>query len=192
MLINIDFNRTLSLFSHYSDRSLAELQQKFSMDDAFCLHEKGLLSDKDFALHINQSLKINLSFEEFLESWCALLIDIKPQIIDLLHSLKMNNHRLAMLSNTNHAHTLYWKKAFSELLPFFDKIFLSHEMGMRKPDAEIYLKVLEVMQHPKENALFFDDNKNNIDAAWHIGLPSLHIERHEQLTKYFKAKGLLP
>lgn len=188
VLIDIDFNRALGVFSHLSATPLAVLQNNFKMDEPFFQHEKGLISDEVFAEALNKQLGIHLNYEQFLTGWQALLIQIRPDILKLLADLKSQEHTIVMLSNTNNAHTCYWKSAFKDLLPFFDKIFLSHEINMRKPDIEIYQYVLDTMQVNATDAVFFDDNEHNINSARTLGIEAVLIDQHATLINYFKDK----
>lgn len=47
----------------------------------------------------------------------------------------------------------------------FDYVFLSFEMGLRKPNDDIYLKVQEELKVDPENILLIDDTKENIETA---------------------------
>jgi HAD superfamily hydrolase (TIGR01509 family) len=58
-------------------------------------------------------------------------------------------------------------------------------MKMRKPDSEIYLRVLQEQQLKPEQTLFIDDNQGNIDGAANLGIQTLHLKDPEQLIPFF-------
>ena len=92
------------------------------------------------------------------------------------------HRRLFLLSNTNAIH----KQAFSETLSqqlqsvsfagFFEKCYYSHEMGMRKPDVEIFQKVMDDNGLSPANTLFIDDSIANIEGAKRVGLQVYHLQ----------------
>jgi putative hydrolase of the HAD superfamily len=52
----------------------------------------------------------------------------------------------------------------------FDVFYLSYEIGLRKPDAEIFEFVLEQNNLIAEETFFVDDVKENTDAAASLGI----------------------
>ena len=80
---------------------------------------------------------------------------------------------IGCLSNTNALHAER-HSAEEAVYDLFDHCFLSHEMGLVKPDREIYDHVLGALGCPPANVLFLDDNQINVDGARRAGL---HAER---------------
>lgn len=71
VVVDIDFNRALGVWSDYSRIPLANLQSKFSFNEAFHLHECGRISDEDFARRLCYDLDMALSYEQFVAGWQA-------------------------------------------------------------------------------------------------------------------------
>lgn len=59
-----------------------------------------------------------------------------------------------MLSNTNRLHTTFWPDEYPEIHAAADKVYLSREMGMRKPEARIYQAVLQEEGFTAADAVF--------------------------------------
>ena len=57
----------------------------------------------------------------------------------------------------------------------FEKIYVSSEIGMRKPDAHAYRWVVDDMRTVPERVLFLDDNAENITGAQDVGLKTVHV-----------------
>src|SRR5690606_36806510 len=75
-----------------------------------------------------------------------------------------------LLSKTNELHMRHVSEQmgperFQRFKNAFDVFYLSHEMGMRKPDREIFEFVLERNQLKAEETFFVDDLAENTDAA---------------------------
>jgi putative hydrolase of the HAD superfamily len=70
-------------------------------------------------------------------------------------------------------------------ISLFDRVFLSYEMGLKKPDKRIYEKVVEEIGAKPEQCLFFDDLEENLNAAKEVGLKTHHISHPKALMDYF-------
>lgn len=66
VIVDIDFNRVLGTWSDLTRIPLATLQQHFTMGEAFHQHERGEISDEDFAAAMCHEMNMSLSYEQFL------------------------------------------------------------------------------------------------------------------------------
>ena len=57
----------------------------------------------------------------------------------------------------------------------FDRVFVSSEMGLRKPEPEAFLAIAKATEIPLASTLFFDDSIQNVEAARATGLPAVHV-----------------
>jgi putative hydrolase of the HAD superfamily len=81
--------------------------------------------------------------------------------------------------------------AFSEIIDrdygirrfeaLFEKTYYSCDIGMRKPDAEIFWHVLRENRLECNETLFIDDSPQHIEGARAIGLAAFHLDRGLQL-----------
>ncbi|TGH76248.1 HAD-IA family hydrolase, partial [Escherichia coli] len=77
---------------------------------------------------------------------------------------------VVVLSNTNRLHTTFWPEQYPEIRAAADHIYLSQEMGMRKPESRIYQQVLAEEGFSADDTVFFDDNAENIAGAERVGI----------------------
>lgn len=185
VIVDIDFNRVMGVWSDYSRVPLANLQKSFTMGEAFHSHERGQISDEEFAAALCHDMDMALSFEQFSAGWQAIFVALRPEVISVMQQLRDKGHRVVVLSNTNRLHTEYWPEQYPQVAAAADKIYLSQEMGMRKPDAEIYQKLLESEGFCAEQAVFFDDNADNIKGAQALGITSILVTGKETVPDYF-------
>ena len=176
VIVDIDFNRVLGAWSDFSRVPLATLKQNFAMGETFHQHERGEISDEEFAEHFCQDMGLSLSYEQFSHGWQAVFVAIRPEVIDIMHKLREQGHRVVVLSNTNRLHTTFWPEEYPEVKAAADKIYLSQEMGMRKPEARIYQAVLQAEGFTAADAVFFDDNADNIEGANQLGITSILVK----------------
>lgn len=185
VIVDIDFNRVLGAWSDFSRVPLATLKQNFTMGEAFRQHERGEISDEAFAQAICHELELPLSYEQFSHGWQAVFVGLRPEVIDIMHKLREQGHRVVVLSNTNRLHTTFWPDEYPEIRAAADKIYLSQEMGMRKPEARIYQELLRTEGFTAADAVFFDDNADNIEGANQLGITSILVTGKETIPNYF-------
>jgi glucose-1-phosphatase len=64
----------------------------------------------------------------------------------------------------------FWAPRYAELLKSFRKVFVSSEMGLRKPEAAAFAAIAREIGVPVERIMFFDDTHANLEAALGIGM----------------------
>ena len=185
VIVDIDFNRVLGAWSDFSRVPLATLKQNFAMGEAFHQHERGEISDEAFAEAMCHEMDLPLSYEQFSHGWQAVFVAIRPDVVDIMHKLREQGHRVVVLSNTNRLHTTFWPDEYPEIRAAADKIYLSQEMGMRKPEARIYQELLRTEGFTAADAVFFDDNADNIEGANQLGITSILVTGKETIPNYF-------
>jgi HAD superfamily hydrolase (TIGR01509 family) len=134
--------------------------------------ERGHCDADEFARGMVETWSMSTSPEVFLEAFVAWPRGLMPGARELARAAR-SRVTIGCLSNTNalHAERHASEEAVYEL---FDHRFLSHEIGLVKPDREIYEHVLAELGCPASKVLFLDDNQINVDGARAEGL---HAER---------------
>lgn len=135
--------------------------------------EKGNISKDEFLGGFQKQLP-NASINEILEAWNAILTDFPLYRLEFLQMLS-KKYRLFLLSNTDSIHINTFEQRvgtsfYSDFYQCFEKVYFSFEMGMRKPDSEIYLTLLNKHELQPKRTLFIDDKKENTDAAQALGI----------------------
>ena len=185
VIVDIDFNRVLGAWSDLTRIPLATLKQHFTMGEAFHQHERGEITDEAFAEALCHDMALPLSYEQFSHGWQAVFVSLRPEVIAIMQKLREQGHRVVVLSNTNRLHTTFWPDEYPQVRAAADRIYLSQEMGMRKPEARIYQRVLESEGFSAADAVFFDDNADNIEGANQLGITSVLVTGRETLPDYF-------
>ncbi|MGM3173839.1 glucose-1-phosphatase [Dickeya lacustris] len=188
VIIDVDFNRVLGVWSNLSGTPLATLRERFVMGHTFEQHERGEISDEEFASRLCHEMGISLSFEQFSAGWQAIFHGIRKDVIDIMHRLRQEGHRVVILSNTNRLHCLHWPELYPDVIPAADKLYLSQEMGCRKPEAAIYQQVLQAEGVIASEACFFDDNPANIDAAQALGIQAVLVSDKQVVPDFFASQ----
>jgi glucose-1-phosphatase len=156
--------------------------------------EKGQITREDFLLGFQKQLP-NASFEEILDAWNAVLLDFPLDRLEFLQKLSQS-YRLFLLSNTDSIHIETFETEngvsfYSDFYQCFEKVYFSFEMGMRKPDSEIYSFIINQHDLSPKHTLFVDDKKENTDAALALGLHVWNLQvGQEDVVDLFSKKEL--
>ncbi|WP_438288377.1 glucose-1-phosphatase [Edwardsiella tarda] len=185
VIVDIDFQRVLGVWSRYSGAPLATLSKRFTMGETFRQHERGEIDDETFARRLCAEMGISLSFAQFELGWQAIFVALRPEVIAIMQRLRTQGERVVVLSNTNRLHTHFWPKHYPQVAAACDRMYLSQDLGMRKPEAEIYRYVLEQERATAAQTVFFDDNHDNIAAAQALGIRAIQVDDRQVIPAYF-------
>ena len=121
---------------------------------------------------IAKDFNLNKTFEDFVNLYKRIFdkIDYYKDVAEFEVSLK-SECSIGILSNL----TIFDKERLDKQvnLANYDYVFLSFEMGMKKPDIDIYKEVQSKLQFKPEDILFIDDRKDNVETASMIGWKTL-------------------
>ncbi len=190
VIIDLDEAATTRAFADLSGIPIEVLLSSFQQEVFFQDFEKGLIDANAFRIHIKKAIKKELEDEAIDTAWNAMLGAIKPARIELLDKLK-SAYQVMILSNTNAIHEAAFHKILKAVsgkdhLQFFvHKVYFSHEMGMRKPDAEIYQKVLKNHALNPAETLFLDDKLANLEGAQQCGIQTQQVLYPDQILEIF-------
>lgn len=165
----------------YQDLSEAELKRIGErMYPLNCAIETGKISDHQFLTGLEEILP-GRKAEELRSRWNAMLLDFPEHRLEYLeHLSSTNDYRLFLLSNTNALHIEHVRDAmgdtrYKRFQNCFEAFYLSHEIGLRKPDAEVFEFVLENHGLKPEQTLFIDDTPENTEAAAALGIQTWNL-----------------
>lgn len=131
------------------------------------------------------------SQDEILAAWNRMLQPYDFRRFELIDRLK-SDYRIFLLSNTNEEHHIYFEEVFARENPegrsfesYFEQIFYSDLMHLRKPDPEIYRQTIIQAGIDPSRTLFIDDNAANIASAREVGLQTYLLLKPETVLDLF-------
>ena len=186
VIVDLDLPKCIQKFKDLGLENIEQYLSNFGQKDFFMQFEKGQIGIPAFRNEIRKLAGIELTDAQIDEAWCSFLTQIPVEKLHLLSELK-KKYRLLMLSNTNPLHiqtavAAEFSKTGKTMQDFFDKCYLSYEMGMVKPDVEIFEALLADAQVKAEECLFLDDGKKNIDTAAALGIQTYWVKPNENLN----------
>ena len=188
VILNINYQNTIDEFTKLGVNNAATFYSKKVQTNLFNQIETGMISSNEFLKALQKETK-NANINQVEKAWNAMLLDLPEERIQLIEKLK-NNYSIYLLSNTNAIHIDAFKKqlgnrkwlAFCKL---FDKMYLSHELGLRKPDVKIFEYILNEQKLKAEEVFFIDDSPQHIASAKKIGIHCHHLLDDENIITLF-------
>jgi FMN phosphatase YigB (HAD superfamily) len=180
VLLDIDFSLTHQAFEQAGVPGFDKLYGQHAATPFFIDFEKGKIPVPQFFDHIRDICNCPLSNDTIVHCWNALLKNgFETPRIDWLKKLA-ERYRVFLFSNTNIIHYNWFSADFKQLTggnfnDCFIKAYYSHEMGLRKPDAESFQYILDEQKLDVGETLFIDDTIKNIEAAGKLGLHTIHL-----------------
>lgn len=149
----------------------------------------GKLSREEYGERFVKDWNLDLAPEDFLREFQSWSRRILPGAVDLLAALRPR-FRLAALSNSNELH---WERNSNVLgvTGLFEVAISSHQVGMCKPDPEIYRFALDRLDVSPEVVMFFDDAPANVDAAAALGMRAFQVDGVEAVRSRLVQEQLL-
>jgi putative hydrolase of the HAD superfamily len=139
-------------------------------------YEMGLFSEGSWMHRLQRTVPHIVTERQILDTWNSMLVNLPKERLDFILNLR-NHYKVYLLSNTNTTHIQYMHRVELPSIgvadfehKYFERVFYSHEINMRKPNRNIYEYVLNQTNMVAAESLFIDDNADNIAAARHTGL----------------------
>ena len=144
-------------------------------NELFHAFERGEMDNATFRNALREALDANCTDADLDQAWNALLLGPIPGRIEWVRKLS-ERYRVILLSNTNVIHAEVWGPECTEMFQAMEKTWFSFDLGLRKPDLEIYRSVLSAMGMEPSKSLFLDDSEANLQGAEAIGMPGILID----------------
>jgi len=188
VILNINYENTIDEFTKLGVKNAETFYSKKVQTELFNKIETGKISNNEFLKALQKETK-NAKIKQVKIAWNAMLLDLPKERLQLIKKLK-NNHTIYLLSNTNSIHINAFKeelgnKKWLEFCELFDKMYLSHELGLRKPDAKIFEYILNEQKLKAEDVFFIDDSPQHIASAKKLGINCHHLLDNEDITFLF-------
>ncbi|MFO8067318.1 MAG: HAD family phosphatase [Bacteroidales bacterium] len=181
VILNVDYHKSINKFKSLGIADFEKLFTQAKQNKLFDLLDTGEISPEGFRDKIREYGNTNLTDNQIDEAWNAMLLDLPKERIELLQKVK-KKYRTFLLSNTNAIHypeyMRYMKSEFGveNLSELFEKEYLSHEIGMRKPNTETFTHITREQGLNPQETLFIDDTKQHVEGARKAGLNAYWLD----------------
>ena len=183
-----NYQNTIDSFSKLGVKNASTFYSKKVQTNLFNQIETGDITVEKFLTELQKETN-NASINQVSEAWNAMLLDLPENRLELIQSLK-KEYSIYLLSNTNTIHLDAFKKKLGKVkwikfYNLFDKMYLSHEMGLRKPNAAIFEYILKEQNLKAQEVFFIDDSPEHIEGANKLGIKTHHLKNGEEIATLF-------
>jgi HAD superfamily hydrolase (TIGR01509 family) len=186
VVLKVDHMIACKKFSRFSDLSKEDIFKKIigsSLEDSL---ERGLISPESFYESISKKIGVDISFDDFSNIYND-VFSTNDGMSEIIFELK-DKVKIMLLSNTNELHFSWVDKKFSVLKNFNQRV-LSYKIGARKPEKEIFLHALDVLDLMPKETVYVDDLEEFVKASGKLGMNSILFKSpsafRSELLKYF-------
>jgi putative hydrolase of the HAD superfamily len=196
VIINLDQSLTIHEFNKISVFPFEEVYTQAAQTELFNEFDKGTISDFDFFSELRKQIRYEGPEVDLLYAWNAMLLDVPEKRLDLLVSMKQN-YNTFLLSNTCEPHIAHFEKELyihhgvKNFNDYFDSVYYSCRMGMRKPNKEIFEFVLKENELNPEETVFIDDSIQHVKGAGECGIKAYLLPKNMEVGDLLKELNLL-
>ncbi len=191
VIINLNHELTYSAFRQLFPYHHQEIHNKLSVLQLVEKYETNQVSTHEFIQYF-KGFNSSVSDDQIIEAWNKMLLDIPLERIRLIERIS-KKYQVYLLSNTNELHYDAIEKYYQKLTrnstfkSLFKESYLSYQVGLRKPNPEIFQYLIRDAQLKPENTLFIDDSMEHINSALTLNINAQHLNlnQHQSLISLF-------
>lgn len=198
VIFEINFKRTQNALLQLGITNVDAFFAHKNHNELFDNFETNSISPSEFRAGIRKAAHNNeLTDQQIDIAWNSLLVGVSANNHEVLLEMKAK-YRTFLLSNNNAIHYDWIIKHIKENYninnydDYFEKAYFSHLMELRKPNVDIFEKVIKENELDPAETLFIDDSPQHIEGARKVGLHTLLMNVHpKELNTFLQEHHLL-
>ena len=190
VVIKIDFERALRSWQNLSALPIEDIRSRFSMDGEYEQHERGEIDASAYFDHLRSVLALNGSDKQIAAGWNAIFAGEISKTVDYVLGARSALPCFAF-TNSNPTHQRQWMASYPRVVAAFQRIFVSSELGLRKPEKAAFNAIADATGSNPGAMLFFDDTLENVEGAQAAGLQAVHVRGPSDVEQTLVKLGVL-
>lgn len=195
VVITLDQQQSVRRFEALGLKDAEQRLNAYTQEGIFGDLEAGKIDAETFRVELSKLVGHEVSHEQCAYAWQGYAKELPARNIEALIRLREEGYRLLLLSNTN-PYMMEWVGSTQfdgrghSIDYYFDKLYLSYQMKLMKPEPEIFGRLLMAEQVAPSECLFLDDGPRNVAAASQIGIntycPENGADWTQEIYQYLK------
>lgn len=175
VIADIDREQAVKAFIRLGVTDADRILDKYHQTGIFQELEEGTLTEEAYRNELGKLCGRTLTWEEVQQAWLGFFTGVDIRKLHCLEELRQKGYKLYVLSNTN-PYVMGWacSERFSSekkpLTAYFEKLYLSYQIGCTKPDRHIFEFMLTDSKIQPQETLFVDDGASNVAAGRDLGM----------------------
>jgi putative hydrolase of the HAD superfamily len=180
VILNVDYPKTVNAFKQLGAKHVDKLYAHKHQDSLIDKFEVGAITPEEFRQEFQNKMEIAVSDEVFDQAWNAMLQDLPAERLNFIQQVK-EKYRTFLFSNNNVIHLAEILRRcqqqyhFNSFDQFFERVYFSHILGLRKPHPQAFQAILEANHLKAGETLFIDDSLHHIQGAEQVGLQVIYL-----------------
>ena len=178
LFIDVYMDRFENSLQQMLGKEVMPTLEKLQHEKFFDAYETGHIHTAQFLDTLSAAFGKEYSQEQYVACWNAILGRVQLDQLQLIQPLRKQCD-VVLLSNTNSLHVEALETEFEKSHPgerlsnFFDRIYYSQQIGLRKPEPQVFAYVVEQGVFNPARTLFIDDTIGNLVGAQKVGIQTL-------------------
>jgi FMN phosphatase YigB (HAD superfamily) len=182
VVLQVDFRRTFHYWAGAARIDVQQLHDRWLLDHAYEQHEVGAIDFTTYTEALSKRLGISLSMDHWRDGWNDVFVGPYPQVQSRLVAIS-EEIPLFMFTNTNPTHQETWSQRYPDILEHFRQIYVSSDIGHRKPHVSAYHHVASDMGYHPSEIVFVDDTEENVASALAAGMDARWVRTEADVVE---------
>ena len=193
VLVRFDWDIAIGRLKPYLSTNLSHLLETHTQAFEDLFHEPGIALESgridfdEFYEITSDRLAITIEKKEFRRIWCD-IFQANEEMVILGQDLS-KRYGTWLVSNTSEAHYEWIINKFPQIL-FYRGAGLSYELGVMKPSAQYYSRIITKFGIKPSLSVFIDDLQENVDGAIKAGMVGIVFNDKKQLAVELERLGI--
>ena len=167
--------------------SIIKINSHNPFNNAWANLEKNLISFSAFSETFKEEAKKQGVYNiDPIKLLYSLEVSLNNEMISLLKAVSVKYNCACLTNNFKNHFSLKNSTTFNSIKNYFDYVFESSILGIRKPEKEIYLHVIKKLNINPTEILFIDDLGINLKPARELGFITYKFTNTVSTINFFK------
>lgn len=166
------------------------ITRKIFQSDIWLDLNKGLFTEEQTKVRYQKALGLSAEDSEKLFYYVKQTFIPLYGSYDLIQRVKQAGYGVYALTDNVHEFVAFLKET-QNFWPLFDGEIVSAEVGLLKPQPEIYQALLDRYGLEACETVFLDDMPHNVKGAQDVGIAAIQFENASQAEKELKQLGVV-
>jgi len=188
VIFGFDYRVSLDKIKDKMEATVDQVIHSFYFEGFTIPFEKGLVSSDQFYSEFKKTFSVDISYDEFINSWCKIFFP-KQEVINLISDLQ-KKYSVNLISNINELHFKYLHKKYPDIFSLFDNLILSFQVKSVKPETKIYDLLQKVSSVDFNDIIYIDDRADLISQAKLMGFQCIQFKDFNSLVNCLRDLGV--
>ncbi|MBV9463813.1 MAG: HAD family phosphatase [Verrucomicrobiae bacterium] len=183
VILQVDFSKAVQTFAAARAMEPLAVIDAISRSPELESYDRGRMSCDDFYAALRSRFDLKLPDPELRSLWTEIFEENRPAV-EFVRAMKAKSDRrglpMYLLSNTCRSHVERFEADYDVFTLFDDRIY-SCDVGLMKPQKEIFELAVKKFRLTPWQSLFIDDRLENVSAARELGFQTIHCTSNEAL-----------